>query len=443
MSFEQTFRVSYRVIAITLIVALLFSSLSAQTPAPQSQKTSQQGAFRIKVETELVLVNVVARDKQGRPVQDLKADDFTLLEDGKTQHITTFDSENLDTTPINAAAGPSQQTVADQSSASSKPLLTSKDVEQELNNKRVIVLFFDLTSLQPDELQRSVDAAKKYVQNKMTAADMIAIVSLASSLRLDADFTNDRARLLRILNRFTHSEGQGMDNGATGDTDMVEETGDAYTADESEYNQFNTDRKLQALQSVCQVLARFNQKKNIIYFSGGMTQTGIENEAALRAAVNTAVSLIRILPARRRWSRSPAIPGARPSWIPTIWARYLIACRRILLSITCSATRATILCATAVIVTFRSKSIVRASIWNSAKAITLPRTTSISMLKTKSANSQTSLAPRCPALTLLCIWPLPTSAWMKAASIFPFRSWCRVRRFRSPRAETKTKPHSM
>jgi len=289
MSFEQTFRVSYRVIAITLIVALLFSSLSAQTPAPQSQKTSQQGAFRIKVETELVLVNVVARDKQGRPVQDLKADDFTLLEDGKTQHITTFDSENLDTTPINAAAGPSQQTVAVQSSASSKPLLTSKDVEQELNNKRVIVLFFDLTSLQPDELQRSVDAAKKYVQNKMTAADMIAIVSLASSLRLDADFTNDRARLLRILNRFTHSEGQGMDNGATGDTDMVEETGDAYTADESEYNQFNTDRKLQALQSVCQVLARFNQKKNIIYFSGGMTQTGIENEAALRAAVNTAV----------------------------------------------------------------------------------------------------------------------------------------------------------
>src|SRR5262249_40540957 len=292
MSFNLTFCVSYRAIAIILIVALLVSSLPAQLPQQQPQKTSsQQGTFRIKVETELVLVNVVARDKQGRSVQDLKAEDFTLLEDGKAQHITTFDSENLDTTPINsvASAGPSQQTVTDQTSTPSKPLLTSKDVEQELNNKRVIVLFFDLTSLQPDELQRSVDAAKKYVQTKMTAADMIAIVSLASSLRLDADFTNDRARLLRVLNRFTHSEGQGMDNGATGDTDVVEETGDAYTPDESEYNQFNTDRKLQALQSVCQVLAKFNQKKNIIYFSGGITQTGIENEAALRAAVNTAV----------------------------------------------------------------------------------------------------------------------------------------------------------
>ena len=39
------------------------------------------------------------------------------------------------------------------------------------------------------------------------------------------------------------------------------DTGDAYTPDETEYNQFNTDRKLQALQSLCQVLAKFNQKK--------------------------------------------------------------------------------------------------------------------------------------------------------------------------------------
>jgi VWFA-related protein len=289
-----------RVVSILLSVALLFSTVSAQTQssqtpatqtsAVQTQKT-QPGAFRIRVETELVLVNVVARDKQGKPVQDLKTEDFTVLEDGKAQHILSFDSENLDTLPINSAAsgGPSQQTITEQPAGPAKPLITAKDVDQALSNKRVIVLFFDLTSMQPDETLRAVEAAKKYVQTKMTAADLIAIVSLASSLRLDQDFTADRARLLRVLNRYTHSEGQGMDNGSTGDTDMVEETGNAYTPDESEYNQFNTDRKLQALQSVCQVLAKFNQKKSLIYFSSGMTQTGIENEAALRAAVNTAV----------------------------------------------------------------------------------------------------------------------------------------------------------
>lgn len=269
-----------------LITALLPSSLAAQTPSPQTPKSHT--GFTFRVQSELVLVNVVARDKKGKPVQDLKAQDFTLLEDGKPQQISSFDYENLDTTPV-AAPGPAQQTVNEQPASPPKPLLTRQDAEDALSNKRVIVLFFDLTSMQPDEMQRAVDAAKKYVQTKMAAADMIAIVSLASSLRLDQDFTADRARLLKVLNRFTQSEGQGMDNGTTGDTDIVEETGDAYTPDQSEYNQFNTDRKLQALQSVCQVLSKFNQKKSMIYFSNGTTQTGIENEAALRAAINSAV----------------------------------------------------------------------------------------------------------------------------------------------------------
>jgi len=221
-------------------------------------------------------------------MQDLKAEDFTVLEDGKPQHILSFDSENLDTTPV-TSAGPAQQSVTEQPIVPARPLLTAKDVDKELSNKRVIVLFFDLSSMNPDETQRAVDAARKYVQKKMTASDMIAIVSLASSLRLDQDFTSDPARLLKVLNRYTHAEGQGMDNGSTGDADGIEETGNGYTPDETEYNQFNTDRKLEALESLCQVLSKFNQKKSVIYFSSGVTQTGVENQAALRAAVNSAV----------------------------------------------------------------------------------------------------------------------------------------------------------
>lgn len=267
------------------IALLVTSTLTIHVPAQQPQQNPQPGAFRFRVETEIVLVNAVVRDKQGKPLIDLKAEDFTLLEDGKAQQILSFDSENLDTAPI-APAGPNQIST---DAPPAHPILTAKDADQALSNKRVMVLFFDLSSMQPDEIQRSVDAARKYVQTKMTAADMIAVVSLASSLRLDQDFTGDRARLLRVLNRFSHAEGQGMDNGATGDADGIEESGNAYTPDETEYNQFNTDRKLEALQSVCQVLAKFNQKKSIIYFSGGVTQTGVENQSALRAATNSAV----------------------------------------------------------------------------------------------------------------------------------------------------------
>src|SRR5437588_4589418 len=175
-----------------------------------------------------------------------------------------------------STAGAGQQSVTEQP-VPAKPILTAKDADEALSNKRVIVLFFDLSSMNPDEIQHAVDAARKYVQNKMSSADMIAIVSLASTLRLDQDFTPDRAQLLKVLNRFSRAEGQGTDNGLTGDADGNEETGNAYTPYETEYKQFNTDRKLEALQTLSQVLAKFNQKKSIIYFSSGVTQTGIEN----------------------------------------------------------------------------------------------------------------------------------------------------------------------
>lgn len=284
-----------RITSATVVIAMLLSPLGAQTQATSQRELSQgelskdnRGEYRLRVESELVLVNVVVRDKQGNPVTGLKREDFTVLEDGKSQQVSSFDFENLDTAPLTTSSGPAQQMIQGQQ-APAKPVLSLKDAEEALSNKRVIVLFFDLTSMSPDETQRAVVAARDYVQKKMTSADTIAVVSLASSLRLDQDFTQDRARLLKLLNRYSHTEGQGMDNGPAGDADGIEETGDAFTPDETEYNQFNTDRKLQALQSVCQVLSKFNQKKSVIYFSSGMTQTGIENEAALRAAVNTAV----------------------------------------------------------------------------------------------------------------------------------------------------------
>src|SRR5258708_21456580 len=202
-----------RALAPTCIAAMLLPAAIAQDAA----QSRQPGAFRFRVDTEVVLVNAVARDKQGKAITDLKSEDFTLFEDGKPQHILSFDYENLDTTPLGPPPAAGQP--AEKPAAPPAPILTAKDADQALSNKRVMVLFFDLTGMNPDEVQRSVDAARKYLNTKMTAADMIAIASLSSSLRLDQDFTGDRARLLRVLNPFSHAEGQGMDNGLTGDAD--------------------------------------------------------------------------------------------------------------------------------------------------------------------------------------------------------------------------------
>ena len=58
-----------------------------------SQDSSE---YTFKTRTELVLVNVTVRDKNGNPVRDLKREDFTILEDNKSQQVVSFDLENTD-----------------------------------------------------------------------------------------------------------------------------------------------------------------------------------------------------------------------------------------------------------------------------------------------------------------------------------------------------------
>src|SRR5260370_1066291 len=156
-------------------------------------------------------------------------------------------------------------------------------------DRRCMLLFFDFSGMDPDQTDRSVDAPKKFVQTRMQPADLIALVSLATNMRVDLDFTDDKAKVLSALTAYTSGQGQGFDNGATGSSEGAAETGGAFTADDTDYNTFNADRKLLALQSIMQTLGKISQKKAIIYFSNGISQSGVDNQSALRAATASAV----------------------------------------------------------------------------------------------------------------------------------------------------------
>src|SRR5215472_11814868 len=119
-----------RQIAAVVVMAVLVAAPGVPQSATQPSQPNGQKPFTFKVESELVLVNVVARDKQGRPVTDLKKEDFTIFEEGKPQKISSFDFENLDTTPLSASAGPSQIGEGGKPVAPAKPLLTRKDAEE-------------------------------------------------------------------------------------------------------------------------------------------------------------------------------------------------------------------------------------------------------------------------------------------------------------------------
>jgi VWFA-related protein len=258
----------------------------AQSPleAPGTQVSGgTQDGYVLRMNEELVLTNVVARDsKTGEVVRGLKQSDFSVAENGKAQQIATFDFESVEmAAPLNEA------TVSGLAAGSGgKAVVVARP--EELRNHRLIVMFFDLTSMQPEDLDRSVEAAQSFLRTKMQPADLVALVSLGDTLRVDQDFTADKAALAREVAAYNGTQGAGFAAGATGNTNQVEDA-TGYTPDESEYNDLNTDRELFALRAVAKSLEKIAEKKSLLYFSGGISRDGIENQASLRAAVNAAV----------------------------------------------------------------------------------------------------------------------------------------------------------
>jgi VWFA-related protein len=279
MSFEV------RGIMRQLMAAVLVGVMAGSPGLAQQQ--APDGTFTLKVQSDIVLTNVVVRDKKtGEVVKGLKASDFTVLENGKPQKIESFDYQNVD----EAAVLREKTTVSGK--ASIADLLNrnfAADTEQ-LRDHRLIVIFFDLSSMQPEDINRAVEAAQDYINKKMQPADLVALVSMDTGLNMDQDFTSDKAALLKGLGRYNGTEGTGFANGNEGgNSGGTADDASSFTADDSEYNSLNTDRELYAIRTIAKSLERVDQRKSLLYFSGGLTRQGIENQASMRAATNAAV----------------------------------------------------------------------------------------------------------------------------------------------------------
>jgi VWFA-related protein len=279
-------------IAAMALIAPDAQPIRAQNPAPAAGQTSNtqpqstpDTGFVLRMKGELVLTNVVARDsKTGEIIKGLQRNDFSIYENGKQQQVASFDFESVDMAmPLNEATV-SGLAAGGKSNTGSAAVARPED----LRNHRLIVMFFDLTSMQPEDLDRSVQAAQDFLRKKMQAADLVALVSLGDTLKVDQDFTADKNALINEVAVYNGTEGQGFAAGATANSNQVEDTS-GYTPDESEYNDINTDRELFALRAVAKSLEKITEKKSLLYFSGGIQRDGIENQASLRAAINAAV----------------------------------------------------------------------------------------------------------------------------------------------------------
>src|SRR4029077_7009064 len=114
-------------------------------------------------------------------------------------------------------------------------------------DKRLMALFFDFSSMPQGDQVRARDAAVKFLQTQMTSSDLVAIMTFANKFQVVEDFTDDRERLLTTLRRMSLGEGSELAGTAATGADEGDDTG-GFAADDTEFNIFNTDRKLSALE---------------------------------------------------------------------------------------------------------------------------------------------------------------------------------------------------
>jgi VWFA-related protein len=284
-----------QIVAMLVVVGFSLASglVSAQqqsVPAPPPpQSALSQDVAVLRTASNFVRIDVEVTDRSGKPITGLRADQFSLTDNGKPQKISNFsysDIEKIETAGIDNAKPIVVPVDSDQPVA-------SEAVSDAVRDRRMIVLFFDLTSMETDDLIRAHDSALKFVRKQMTPADLVAVVTFSSRLAVLANFTNDHAALEKAIAKIVPGVSNGLaDNlyaaAQNGEVDVQEYTGAAYTPDETEFNVFNTDQKLAAVEGLADVLAAIPGRKSMVEFTGGVTQTGEENRAELRAATDAA-----------------------------------------------------------------------------------------------------------------------------------------------------------
>lgn len=250
---------------------LLCTLLCAQPPDVPTFRAS----------ANLVIVTVLVKDRDGRPVRGLSKDDFIVLEAGKPQTISVFEFQEVEN-----PAEPIANLAVESSPALPAPVAPQPGAIR-YRDKRLLVLFFDWSSMQPPEQIRAREAAEEFVKTKMTSSDLVMVATFSTRLKIEQEFTADRDALLSLLSKFLPGDDAGL--AAEGNTGEDTSEDSMFSADESEFNMFNTDRKLSALEDLARGLQVLPEKKALIYFSSGVSRTGVENQSQLRATTNAAV----------------------------------------------------------------------------------------------------------------------------------------------------------
>jgi VWFA-related protein len=169
---------AFVVSSVSLIVFSLFATASAQDKASSAQST-------LRTETVLVEVPVVASDKRGHPVTDLRKEDFQVKEDGKLQTIALF--EHLKHVPAPSIGLPVPEGV-----------FTNR--VQQTGPARLTIIAIDAVGTAITERQEVRKQLLDFISRNVSVDQPVALVMLGQNkIKILHDFTTDPRVLVAAL----------------------------------------------------------------------------------------------------------------------------------------------------------------------------------------------------------------------------------------------------
>jgi VWFA-related protein len=151
--------------------------------------------------------------------------------------------------------------------------------DNRYQDRRLMALYFDMSTMGDSERYRALTSAVTFIEKEMKGPDMVALFTYADgSVRVRCDFTDDKALLRQAMYKLLDPS----------DEDALEDVAADFGQNTGEFNIFNTDRQLSALQTAVDMLSVVKEKKSLIYFASGLTLNGVDNQAQLRATLNAA-----------------------------------------------------------------------------------------------------------------------------------------------------------
>jgi VWFA-related protein len=285
---RREFYFGVRTLAVGAVVALMLIAVNAREQA-QRAPAAKQGVQEAAQESkpQMIQIDAVVTGKDGKFVDGLEQYDFMVEEDGELQTLVYVDHFVA-------------RNIAAEDEADDDVIAIDLDGAQDpqtmlpvVRDRRMIVLYFDLTQLTREEQKRSVAMALKFIKEEMTSADLVAVVSHSDQLRVKDILTNYREGIEDAVAKLDPEFDPGLQatTGPTVDDIKPQDEEGSPGSDETERAIFDADNSSSCLQALSALLGGIPGRKSVIEFTESSARMGIvasENESARKAASNVA-----------------------------------------------------------------------------------------------------------------------------------------------------------